>query len=135
MHAHRPVSHSPAAVSPAISLCPALSANVLVLNRFYQAVRVVNVRRAFSLLCRELAEVVHIEKDAAGVSKWQNIVCCGVKCNVKKGGRTPDQAHMHLIAKPVKPKRSPVINVRLADERYWSRKQFLDNAYWTVELK
>ena len=30
----------------------ALSANVLVLNKFYQAIRVVNVRRAFSLLCR-----------------------------------------------------------------------------------
>ncbi len=42
---------------------------------------------------------------------------------------------MHLIAKPVKPKRSPVINIRLADERYWSWKQFLDSAYWSVELK
>ena len=41
-----------------------------------------------------------------------------MKCNVKKGGRTPEQAHMHLITKPVKPKRSPVINIRLADERY-----------------
>ena len=51
------------------------------------------------------------------------------------GGRTPDQAHMHLITKPVKPKRSPVINIRLADERYSSWKQFLDTAYWTVELK
>jgi 5-methylcytosine-specific restriction endonuclease McrA len=209
---------------------PALSANVLVLNRFYQAIRVVNVRRAFSLLCRELAEVVHIETDAAGQRTWQNldfsewqelsslkaefepdgfdwihtvrfqiavpriirllgydklprqdvkfnrrniyardsnkcqycgkrmpttelsldhvvpksqggksswtnIVCCCVKCNVKKGGRTPEQAHMHLITKPIKPKRSPVINIRLADERYQSWKQFLDDAYWTVELK
>ena len=208
----------------------ALSANVLVLNRFYQAIRVINVRRAFSLLCRELAEVVHIENDAAGKpvwqnlnfedwrelsamkaefepdgfdwihtvrlqiavpriirllgydklprqdvkfnrrniyardnnrcqycgkkysttelsldhvvpksqggkSTWENIVCCCVKCNVKKGGRTPEQAHMHLITKPVKPKRSPVINIRLADERYSSWKQFLDTAYWTVELK
>ena len=50
----------------------ALNANVLVLNRFYQAIRVINVRRAFSLLCRELAEVVHIETDAAGQSQWQN---------------------------------------------------------------
>ena len=50
----------------------ALNANVLVLNRYYQAIRVINVRRAFSLLCRELAEVVHIEKDAAGQSIWQN---------------------------------------------------------------
>jgi 5-methylcytosine-specific restriction endonuclease McrA len=208
----------------------ALSHNVLVLNRFYQAIRVINVRRAFSLLCRDLAEVIHIETDSAGKSQWQNldftgwqelsllkaefepdgydwihtvrfqiavpriirllgydklprqdvkfnrrniyardgskcqycgrkysttelsldhvlpksqggkstwdnIVCCCVKCNVKKGGRTPEQAHMHLITKPIKPKRSPVINIRLADERYQSWKQFLDNAYWTVELK
>jgi hypothetical protein len=42
---------------------------------------------------------------------------------------------MHLIAKPHKPKRSPVINIRLADARYASWKQFLDEAYWSVELK
>jgi 5-methylcytosine-specific restriction endonuclease McrA len=209
----------------------ALNANVLVLNRYYQAIRVINVRRAFSLLCKELAEVVHIEADEAtgqtrwqnldfsewtelsqlkrefepaeydwihtvrfqiavpriirllgydklprqdvkfnrrniyardsnkcqycgrkfpttelsldhvkprsqgGKSTWDNIVCCCVKCNVKKGGRTPEQANMRLMTKPVKPKRSPVINIRLADERYSSWKQFLDNAYWTVELK
>jgi 5-methylcytosine-specific restriction endonuclease McrA len=196
----------------AIPLPPVLTHNVLVLNKYYQAIRVVNVRRAFSMLCREMAEVIHIEEDAQGQSKWQNlnfadwqelsqlkkefepdgfdwihtvrfqiavpriirllgydklprqdvkfnrrniyardsskcqycgkkfsttelsldhvlpksqggksswenIVCCCVKCNVKKGGRTPEQAHMHLITKPVKPKRSPVINIRLADER------------------
>lgn len=207
-----------------------LSANVLVLNRFYQAIRVVNVRRAFSLLCRELAEVIHIEpaqdgssvwqnlnfeswqelselkaefapdgfdwihtvrvpiavpriirllgydklprqdvkfnrrnifardgnrcqycgkkfgtsdlsldhvipRSQNGRSTWENIVCCCVKCNVKKGGRTPEQAHMKLLSKPVKPKRSPVINLRLTDKRYASWKQFLDEAYWTVELR
>ena len=220
----------PVGFSAAGGLAPALSANVLVLNKFYQAVRVINVRRAFSLLCRELAEVIHIETDEKGQSRWhnldfaewtelsalkaefepdgfdwihtvrlqiavpriirllgydklprqdvkfnrrniyardssrcqycgrkmpttelsldhvvpksqggksswENIVCCCVSCNVKKGGRTPEQARMHLITKPVKPKRSPVINIRLADERYRSWKQFLDNAYWTVELK
>src|ERR1700753_3552962 len=52
---------------------PALSANVLVLNKFYQAIRVVNVRRAFSLLCRDLAEVVHIESDERGEGRWQNL--------------------------------------------------------------
>src|SRR5437870_11538433 len=56
-----------------VSLAPALNANVLVLNRYYQAIRVINVRRAFSLLCRELAEVIHIEKDATGQAKWQNL--------------------------------------------------------------
>src|SRR4051795_12811855 len=56
-----------------VSMSPALSANVLVLNKFYQAIRVVNVRRAFSMLCREMAEVVHIEHDqATGQARWQN---------------------------------------------------------------
>jgi 5-methylcytosine-specific restriction endonuclease McrA len=207
-----------------------LDSHVLVLNKHYMAVRVVTARRAFSLLCRELAEVIHIEADSHGESRWanytmeswqelsqlkaefepdaydwihtvrlqiavpriirllgyeklprqdvkfnrrniyardssrcqycgkkfstnelsldhvvprsqggratwENIVCCCVKCNVKKGGRTPEQAHMHLIVKPVKPRRSPVISIRLADQRYSSWKQFLDTAYWTVELK
>ena len=40
----------------------ALSANVLVLNRFYMAVHVVNVRRAFGLLFCEHAEVIHQEE-------------------------------------------------------------------------
>src|ERR1700704_5926196 len=39
-----------------------LSVSVLVLNRFYMAVHVINVRRAFGLLCRELAEVIHLEE-------------------------------------------------------------------------
>src|SRR5215467_1286670 len=55
-----------------VALSPSLSANVLVLNKYYQAIRVINVRRAFSMLCKELAEVVHIETDAAGKSQWQN---------------------------------------------------------------
>jgi len=39
-----------------------LSASVLVLNRFYMAVHVINVRRAFGLLFRELAEVIHLQE-------------------------------------------------------------------------
>ena len=35
-----------------------LESNVLVLNRFYMAVRVVNVRRALTLLYRDCAEVI-----------------------------------------------------------------------------
>ena len=46
----------------AISLpCP-LNTSVLVLNRSFVAVHVVNVRRAMTLLFRQLAEVVHIEE-------------------------------------------------------------------------
>ena len=39
----------------------ALNSSVLVLNRMYIAVHVIHVRRAICLLCRNLAEVIHID--------------------------------------------------------------------------
>jgi len=36
----------------------------------------------------------HLPRARAGKAMG-NIVCCCVRCNVKKGGRTPEQAHMH----------------------------------------
>jgi 5-methylcytosine-specific restriction endonuclease McrA len=207
------------------ALGESLSSSVLVLNRTYLAVHVIGVRRAFSLLCRELAEVIHIEdgqyanydfhswrevsemrsrfkephqdwiravnfeiqvprvirllsydrlprqtirfnrrnifardgnrcqycgkrfitselsldhvkpRSQGGDTTWENIVCCCVKCNVKKGGRTPEQAHMHLIRPPVKPKRSPMLSIKLGNPKYESWKSFLDSAYWSVDLK
>src|SRR3954465_6730223 len=65
--------HHPPAPHPAGAATFALNANVLVLNKFYQAIRVINVKRAFSLLCKELAEVIHIETDTTGRSQWQNL--------------------------------------------------------------
>ncbi len=76
-----------------------------------------------------------IPRSQDGGSTWENLVCCCLKCNVRKGGRTPEQAHMRLISKPVKPKISPVLSIKLSDHRYRSWKQFLDHAYWNVELK
>ena len=54
---------------------------------------------------------------------------------VKKGGRTPTEAGMRLVQHPVKPRRSPVINISLSIPKYKSWQQFLDHAYWNVELK
>ncbi len=201
-----------------------LGCRVLVLNKHYMALRVINVRRAFSLLFRNQAEVIScdqgsysnydfdswrqlselkrefeannhdwistvnfdiavpriirllfydhlprkpvkfnrrniyardrnrcqycgkkypttelsldhiIPRSMGGKASWDNVVCACTKCNVKKGGRNPKQAHMTLVAKPVKPKRNPVIHMHLNHQRYHSWKQFLDNAYWSVEL-
>lgn len=205
---------------------PALEASVLVLNKLFMAVHIISVRRAFCLLCKDLAEVINLEdgqfatysfsswrevseyrakhfrqedddwvrtatseiqvprvirlvayeklpkqtvkfnrrnifardnnqcqycgrkfptnelsldhiipRSQGGVSTWDNIVCACVSCNVKKGGRTPKQAHLSLIRKPEKPKRSPLLNLKLTHRKYQSWKTFLDNAYWSVELK
>ncbi len=202
-----------------------LASSVLVLNRFYVAIHVINVRRAFGLLCRELAEVIHVEdgqyanydfeswreiselkarfktpdddwiravnfeiqvprvvrllhydrlpkqtirfnrrnifardnnrcqycgkkfptselsldhivpRSRNGDTSWENVVCSCVKCNVRKGGRTPQEANMHLIKQPVKPKRSPLLSMKLGNPKYQSWKSFLDHAYWSVDLK
>jgi 5-methylcytosine-specific restriction endonuclease McrA len=207
------------------STSPVLNASVLVLNKLYLAIRVVNVRRAMSLLIRDQAEVVQVEdgrylthdfaswmevsefkrrfeadkhewlrtvrtaiavpriirlldydklpaqdvkfnrrniyardgnrcqycgrkaptselsldhvvpRSRGGKSTWENIVCACLTCNVKKGGRTPDEAGLKLVVRPKKPKRSPLINQKIQDDRYASWRAFLDHAYWTVELK
>lgn len=211
----------------------ALSLSVLVLNRSFVAVHVVNVRRAIRLLFRQLAEVVHVEagqyaaysleswrelsqfraefRDAdgerqgaehddwvravgyelqaprvirltqcdrmprqglrfnrrnvfardtnrcqycgeqfpmselsldhvvprsrGGTTTWENIVCACVKCNVRKGGRTPQEARMQLIRHPARPKRSPLLAIKLGNPKYESWKNFVDRAYWLVDLR
>ncbi|HCK41105.1 MAG TPA: HNH endonuclease [Planctomycetaceae bacterium] len=70
-----------------------------------------------------------------GETSWENLVCACVKCNVRKGGRTPKQAGMKLICKPVRPRCSPMLTVKLGNPKYQSWKTFLDTAYWSVDLK
>jgi hypothetical protein len=38
-----------------------------------------------------------------GRDKWMNVVTACRRCNNHKGGRTPEQAHMHLLAVPFTP--------------------------------
>ena len=76
-----------------------------------------------------------VPRSHGGINAWENLVCCCVRCNVKKGGRTPHEAGMHLIVQPVKPRLSPVVNISLSKSKYSSWQQFLDHAYWNVELK
>ena len=76
-----------------------------------------------------------VPSSRGGQASWTNLVCCCVRCNVRKGGRTPNEAHMKLVTEPIKPKRCPMVTLRLTSEKYSSWKQFLDNAYWNVELR
>src|SRR5437899_6516707 len=203
-----------------------LDASVLVLNKLFMAIHIISVRRAFTLLCKDLAEVVSQEdgqfatytfttwrevseyraryfrqedddwvrtvsseiqvprvirllsyeklpkqtvkfnrrnifardnnqcqycgrkfpttelsldhvtpRSQGGLNTWENIVCACVNCNVRKGGRTPKQAHLSLVRKPETHKRSPLLNLKLTHRKYQSWRTFLENAYWSVELK
>ena len=49
-----------------------------------------------------------IPRSQGGRTTWENVVCSCVRCNRRKGGRTPKQAAMKLIRKPEKPRWSPM---------------------------
>ncbi|TNE99822.1 MAG: HNH endonuclease [Deltaproteobacteria bacterium] len=48
-----------------------------------------------------------------GGTSWQNVVTCCVRCNNKKANKTPQEAGMTLMKKPVMPKWSPQLCLRL----------------------
>lgn len=75
-----------------------------------------------------------LPRSMGGGDSWENLVCACIRCNARKGGRTPEGARMAMIRKPIMPKRNPLIAVRMGQDRYASWKQFLDHAYWSVEL-
>ena len=70
-----------------------------------------------------------------GKDTWENLVCACVRCNAKKGGRTPEQARLKLTRAPVRPRRNPLITMRMGHEKYETWRTFLDNAYWSVDLR
>ena len=202
----------------------ALFASVLVLNRYYMAIHVVNVRRAFALLYRDLAEVVNVEeghyanydfeswllfselnaearsetqdwirsvhfevqvprivrllrydrlprlklrfsrrnlfardqhqcqycgsvlppnklsmdhvvpRSQGGSTDWDNIVCCCLDCNTRKGGRTPQEARMNLIRQPSRPGSNPILARKLDNPKYRDWKTFLRSGSLAVEF-
>ncbi|MEM1329076.1 MAG: HNH endonuclease [Planctomycetota bacterium] len=75
-----------------------------------------------------------LPRSQGGPDTWENLVCSCVRCNAKKGGRTPEQARMRLVREPKRPRRNPLISVRLGHDKYTSWKSFLDEAYWSVEI-
>lgn len=48
------------------------------------------------------------------LSSFENVVTCCRSCNLKKRNRTPQQANMFLIRKPIKPLRSQVYQNKLS---------------------
>ena len=78
----------------------------------------------------------HVQpRSLGGNATWENIVCACVKCNVKKGGRRPENAEMKLIRQPKKPKRSPVLKLKIRSDKYRSWRHFVDEAYLDVTLR
>lgn len=201
-----------------------LNASVLVLNRYFQAVRVITARHSFVLLFREVAEVIDIDdgqfntydftswcelsrmrmdgfnphddwvravnfdilvprivrlvrfdrqhalslrlnrrnlfarddhrcqycgqslpanqlsldhvvpRSRGGETSWENMVASCVRCNTKKGGRTPQEARMKLATVPTRPSHHPLLSMKLCNPKYESWKSFLPKGNLAVDV-
>jgi hypothetical protein len=49
----------------------------------------------------EIATIDHVlPRSRGGKHRWENVVACCLKCNRKKGDRTPSEAKMPLLSSP-----------------------------------
>jgi 5-methylcytosine-specific restriction endonuclease McrA len=79
-----------------------------------------------------------VPRAQGGRTTWENVVCACVPCNLRKGGRTPEQAGMTLLARPARPRWTPLFRgpVRRVTYREWLPFLSLaDASYWNVELR
>ena len=74
-----------------------------------------------------------IPRSQGGKTEWSNIVSCCVLCNKTKANRTPAQAEMRLLTKPVRPSWVASYNPRLRVPLREVPPEWRD--YWTVELE
>ncbi|TES85271.1 HNH endonuclease [Candidatus Aerophobetes bacterium] len=70
-----------------------------------------------------------------GKDSWENVVCSCVPCNLRKANRTLKEAGMNLIRLPRKPAWRAFVKDSFTGVREESWKDFLDVAYWNIELE
>lgn len=75
-----------------------------------------------------------VPRQHGGLTTWTNVVCSCIDCNRRKANRTPEQARMHLVRKPKKPRWRPFLEIQFTRSTHHSWRHFLDFAYWNVEL-
>ncbi len=78
-----------------------------------------------------------VPRALGGRSTWDNVVCSCLECNRQKGGCTPEQAGLHLLRRPQRPRWTPFVNFMLSSVRYREWQPFLnivDASYWNAEL-
>ena len=67
-----------------------------------------------------------------GTTKWANITTACKRCNGQKKDRTPEQAKMRLLSKPIQPTWVPVIALQVS--RTSCPDAWRDYLFWTGEL-
>lgn len=73
-------------------------------------------------------------RSRGGPMTWENVVCSCRVCNLRKGGRTPPEAGMRLLRRPVRPRWSPVLALAFAPGRPAEWEPFLASLPGAREL-
>jgi 5-methylcytosine-specific restriction endonuclease McrA len=73
-------------------------------------------------------------RSRGGPMTWENVVCSCRVCNLRKGGRTPTEANMRLLRKPVRPRWSPVLAMAFSPGRPKEWEPFLASLPGAREL-
>ena len=67
-----------------------------------------------------------------GRKNWENIVTSCVPCNRRKGGRTPAEAGMFVVGRPIRPTRPSIL--RLTFGLQYAPDCWRDYLYWSVKV-
>lgn len=68
-----------------------------------------------------------VPRSLGGGDSWTNLVCACIRCNNRKGSRTPEQANMPLLRPPRRPHRYTQITFYSAiPDKRWRPYLFLD---------
>src|SRR4029079_4437494 len=70
-----------------------------------------------------------------GKTTWENILTACAPCNMKKGGRTPQQAHMQPLIRPIRPTTWQLQERGRAFPPNHLHETWRDWLYWDVELE
>ena len=68
-----------------------------------------------------------------GKTVWKNIVTACYDCNARKRDRTPQQANMKLLCKPVQPRWVPAMTIRINQKH--APDAWASYLYWTSTLE
>lgn len=66
-----------------------------------------------------------IPRSRGGKTTWENVVCCCLRCNGRKGDHLPEEVNMKLIQKPIRPRQNPLMTVKLDNPKYEIWRTFL----------
>jgi 5-methylcytosine-specific restriction endonuclease McrA len=70
-----------------------------------------------------------------GRTSWENVTTACAPCNLRKGGRTPEQAGMPLLLKPIRPTSWHLQERGRAFPPGYLHETWRDWLYWDVELE